>query len=1055
MKGKIVVLALILVFLAGGTAFSQIMPEGKITGKVVDDQGNPLPGVTVEATSPKLVGKAATVTDATGTYRLMALPSGTYEITYSLQGFKTLVRKDVVLELSQTLVINVTMEPAAIEEQVTVVGQSPLIDVKSTVKGQVMTKETFMALPRGRSFDSLISTIPGVQNEGITGGLSVDGATGTENMWYVDGADVTNIHLGTRAQNVVLELVDEVKVTASGYNAEFGGSMGGVVNVITRSGGNTFHGDVMAYYNNNKLWMQGKARDYLRENPYTYDLFEYVNDDDLYFNGGHNRDNYWRAEGIFSLGGYIIKDRLWFFGSLDPVFYQTIALRDFNHRQGPWYQFVNKNHEWNGSIKLTAAPITGLRVSASYVNNFYSYRGNIPDINGVSNPTSEWYKYGYSYPNWTAAYTIDYTVKNNLLLSLRGGWHQQNQNKPGVKAPDHSMYYFSVGNANVSYVANDPFYLANPQLLHNTYWTNYTTAWDYKKRLYDKISNNFDVTYYTNFFGEHAIKAGAQWIYLHENVDQTIPHPLVNLYFGRTFTGLGFPVGAGAPQTLPDGSPNPYYGYYGYYMVRSSFTSPYGYYWNIHSNNWALYAQDSWTINNHLTINFGLRTESEYIPSFATTDPNLAKVKPIKFGFGDKLAPRVGAIYDVFGDSSLKVFASFGIYYDVMKLYMAEGAFGGFKWISDYYALQDPDWTKIAASGLINDAASQKNNNTYAGSINYREVSFNTVDPGLKPVAQREISFGVEKKLMENVSLSVRLVQKHLIRTIEDVGVYVRDPETGMNSEVYYITNPGYGWSRPESQGGKFADTVTDPNTGITYNYWPEPKAKREYYGMNVSLEKRFSNNWQGGINYTLSRITGNYGGLSSPDENGRNSPNVERYWDYWFMEYTIDGKVLSGPLPQDRTHYIKAYGSYAFPFGLTVGITAYARSGFPRSSWLNINNTYMYPYGYGDLGRLPWNVWADLYLEYTLHFGGKYSAAINFQINNVTNTKSITAINNTLNRNSIFAEDWEFLNGTLKQDLNNRIANSDAPYPPNPAFGMWTNRFGTWSTRIGFRFSF
>jgi hypothetical protein len=120
--------------------------------------------------------------------------------------------------------------------------------------------------------------------------------------------------------------------------------------------------------------MQGKARDYLRENPYTYDLFEYVNDDDLYFNGGHNRDNYWRAEGIFSLGGYIIKDRLWFFGSLDPVFYQTIALRDFNHRQGPWYQFVNKNHEWNGSIKLTAAPITGLRVSASYVNNFYSYR---------------------------------------------------------------------------------------------------------------------------------------------------------------------------------------------------------------------------------------------------------------------------------------------------------------------------------------------------------------------------------------------------------------------------------------------------------------------------------------------------------------------------------------------------------------------------------------------------------------------------------------------------------------------------------------------------------
>ncbi|HAV41177.1 MAG TPA: hypothetical protein DCW97_02035, partial [Acidobacteria bacterium] len=371
MKKKALVLMLALVLIAGSTAFAQIMPEGRITGKVVDDQGSPLPGVTIEATSPRLVGKAATVTDATGTFRLMALPSGTYQLTFSLPGFKTLIRKDIILQLSQTLVINVTMEPAAIEEQVTVVGQSPLIDVKSTVKGQVMTKETFMSLPRGRTFDSLIGIMPGVQSEGIAGGLSVDGATGTENMWYVDGADVTNIHIGTRGQNVVLELVDEVKVTASGYNAEFGGSMGGVVNVISRSGGNTFHGDVMVYYNNNEMWMQGKARDYLRQNPYSVDIYEYVNDDDLFFDGGHKRDNYYRLEGVVSLGGYILKDKLWFFGSFNPVYYQTTALRDFNHRTGPWYQFLNKNTYYNASIKLTAAPVRGLRLSASYVNNFY------------------------------------------------------------------------------------------------------------------------------------------------------------------------------------------------------------------------------------------------------------------------------------------------------------------------------------------------------------------------------------------------------------------------------------------------------------------------------------------------------------------------------------------------------------------------------------------------------------------------------------------------------------------------------------------------------------
>ena len=145
--------------------------------------------------------------------------------------------------------------------------------------------------------------------------------------------------------------------------------------------------------------------------------------------------------------------------------------------------------------------------------------------------------------------------------------------------------------------------------------------------------------------------------------------------------------------------------------------------------------------------------------------------------------------------------------------------------------------------------------------MDYLPPSFGRVDPDLKPTAQREISFGAEKKLMENLSLSVRLVNKHLIRTIEDVGALAieTDPETGETSvtEDFWIANPGYGVSLPISQGGKFIDDL----------YWPAPKAKREYLGLNLALEKRFSNNWQGGINYTLSRLTGNYSGLASSDE--------------------------------------------------------------------------------------------------------------------------------------------------------------------------------------------
>ena len=1041
MKKKLIFLFLIVCLSTAGTAFAQLTPEGRIIGKVMDDQGNPLPGVTVEATSPKLVGKASTITDLNGTYRLMALPSGNYEITFSLPGFKKLLRKNVYLQLSQTMVLNETLEQAAVEEQVTVVGQSPLIDVKSTVKGMTMTRDIFLSLPRGRSFDSLISTIPGVQNEDVSAGISVDGASGAENMFFVDGTDVTDFHLGIKGQNVVLELLDEVKVTASGYNAEYGGSMGGVINVITRSGGNEFHGDIMTFYENNHQYMQGKARDYLRQDPNDYTIWEYANNDTLYFNGGKDRDRYNRYEGVFSLGGYIIKDKLWFFGSINPIYYQSAAQRDFNYREGPFSTFKNKNTVYNGSIRLSAAPLQGLRLAASFVNNFSRYRGALPSIQGYDDSAYEWGKEGFDYPNWTTALTADYSIGNNLLISYRGGWHLQNQTNQQIVPPDRSTFNFNYSNYPYT---DDPFYIANPGLLHSSGWTDAGTFRDTQRVLQGKIGNNIDVSYYLNWLGEHALKAGIGYAYLYEDVFNSSTHPRVYMGFGRTTYALGFPVGVDADPSSPN------YGAYGYYYIRGSWTQPVnGGAWKIHANNWSLYAQDSWTIKNRLTINFGLRAESQYIPSM-TTDTSYENFtdKPVKFDLGQMLAPRLGAVYDVFGDSSLKVFGSFGIYYDVMKLYMAELTFGGWKRKQDYYSLTTPDWTAIAASGAFDDRASQEAGGTYAGSLDFLPPSFGRVDPDLKPTAQREFSFGAEKKLMEDLSLSVRLVNKHLLRTIEDVGVFetVLNPDgTTDLTETFYITNPGYGWSRPVSQGGKFTD-----------EYWPCPKATREYYGLNVSLEKRFSNNWQGGINYTLSRVAGNYSGLATSDEVsggvGRIGPNVELYYDDWFIMSDANGKVLEGALPQDRTHYLKAYGAYSFPFGLTVGMIAYGRSGLPLTTKLLLNDRYIYPENRGDLGRLPFTFWADIYMDYTFRLGDKYRASVNLQINNVTNTSTIQSRITDLNLDGVYADYPQILDGTLARDYQAMVVDAG---DTNSGFNKWETRFAPWSARLGLKFSF
>jgi Carboxypeptidase regulatory-like domain len=1059
MTKRFLALIFISAFVIAGTAFAQLTPEGRINGKVVDKQGNPLPGVSVEATSPKLIGKAVATTDAAGVYRLMALPSGVYEITFGIQGFKTLIRKGIALELSQTLAVNVTLDEATIEEQVTVVGQAPLIDVKSTVKGQVMTKETYLALPRGRSFDSLISTIPGVQNESITAGISVDGASGAENMWFADGADIGDFHYGDRGQNVVLELLDEVKVTASGYNAEFGGSMGGVINVITRSGSNEFHGDVMAFYENNRQYMQGPSRTFLRRDPYASGyVYEYVNYDDLYFDGGKARDRYNRIEGVFSLGGYIIKDKLWFFGSLNPTYDQTIASRDFNERLGPFSDYKAKDHGYGGSIRLTAAPMKGLRLSAGFIENFTNYRGSIPTIVGNGDDTFDWANDGLDYPNVSASLTADYSLGNNVLLTYRGGWHEQNQNNQQVAPPDGSTYYFGTSN---DIYGSDPFYVTNPTLIEDGGWSSSTLYMETLRYLRGKIGNNLDATFYLNLAGEHALKAGIGYNYIYEDRFTGAPHPRVMVYWGETTSDLDFNIG---PDADPGTNPDDVYGQYGYYLVRSSFTSAYGSVWKIHSNNLSLYLQDSWTIKNRLTLNVGLRAESQYMPTFTENQAYPGwKPNPVSFGLADTLAPRLGVVYDVFGDSSLKVFGSFGIYYDVMKMYMGQLTFGGSKRVEDYYALNNPDWRLIAATGVLDDALDQSANgaNTYCGSMDYLPPSLDRVDPDLKPTAQREISFGAEKKLFEDLSVSVRFVNKHLIRTIEDVGVF-RLEGTTMYQD-YWVTNPGFGVSRPISQGGYLEDTWTDPgpdnrfgtaDDGLTYDLWPCAKATREYMGVNISLEKRFSHNWQGGFNYTLSRVYGNYSGLASSDEGGRLGPSVEQDYDRWFMGYDGSGNVLNGPLPQDRTHYFKTYGSYTFPFGLTVGMVAYGRSGLPVSTKLLFASKYFYVNGRGDMGRLPFTFWADLFMEYALRVGGRSRVAINLQVNNVTSTDTIQSKIFTYNRSNFSGNTYYrmILDGTFVANYEQIVADRGIAHP---MYGDWETRFNTWSARLGLKYSF
>ena len=251
---------------------------GSIQGIVKDSSGAILPGVTVEVRSPSAVGVTTATTDANGHYRFPALPPGTYEVSATLQSFKPAKIVDAFVTLGKQLTIDLTLQLAGVTESVNVTAESPLIDVKQNASFATIQRETIERMPKGRDFATILRQAPGAQQESKAGscgagcGVQIDGASGSENRWIIDGMDTTNIQTGVSGKTMLLDFVQEVQVKSSGYNAEFGGATGGVISVLTKSGSNAFHGQAGSYYQNDGFF--GDRRISARFNPFDSNIAE-------------------------------------------------------------------------------------------------------------------------------------------------------------------------------------------------------------------------------------------------------------------------------------------------------------------------------------------------------------------------------------------------------------------------------------------------------------------------------------------------------------------------------------------------------------------------------------------------------------------------------------------------------------------------------------------------------------------------------------------------------------------------------------------------------------
>jgi outer membrane receptor for ferrienterochelin and colicin len=269
---------------------------GTISGRVLDVQGAALPGASVTAKSPNLQGTREAVTSANGDYILTGLPSGPYTITVSLSGFQTHTRA-LVLAPTQVVPLEVTLGPAQVSEEVTVIGTSADPLTKTAQIATNFSQELIANLPTSRDLNSILLMAPGVHPTGPAGAFSFGGSVTFENLFLLNGVSINENIRGQAFDTAIEDAIQETTVANGGVSAEFGRFSGGVVNIITKSGGNQFSGSFRQSLNNDK-WR-------------TLTPFE----TERIATTPEPRIDKVVPTYEYTIGGPVLRDRLWFFTS--------------------------------------------------------------------------------------------------------------------------------------------------------------------------------------------------------------------------------------------------------------------------------------------------------------------------------------------------------------------------------------------------------------------------------------------------------------------------------------------------------------------------------------------------------------------------------------------------------------------------------------------------------------------------------------------------------------------------------------------------------------------
>jgi hypothetical protein len=721
--------AFVTTVLAGtGTALAQ-GASGRIEGTVVTPDTRPAAAVRVAANNPSLQVRQEVETDARGYFRLGTLPVGTYQVQLALVGYRPIKFDSVTVLLGRTTSLGVTVLTSQALElgEIVVIAARPLVDVTSAAVGTNLSAEQFRSLPTGRNFRSIVRLAPQANTSYYPGDeADIAGATGPENAYFLDGVNITDPKLGATSSNLPYNFVRELEVKTGGYEAEFGRASGGIIDVITYSGSNRFGGQLFGYFSNAGLTAEPRF-----EVPGTRELA--FSEYDV---GG-------------SLGGPILKDRLWFFAAYNPSVHRQEV--DVRGPALPADYFIQ--HLF--ATKVTWRPGPNTDVAFTFHGDPSRHREFPGLTDSMVNPeavTQETHVGGF--------------VLSSLLRHRLGGWAQ-----------------LEVGASR--FTSNNTFRAA-------------TAAGRTQPHYLDESTGTPIVSGGLGFDGR-------------DNVARTGVRASLLAALGSHTVKVGIEYEDNLLDEHNDLSGRP--GSPGGFLRRSDETT---WVWDhgegggrFRNRIPTAYVQDSWRIGGRLTLNAGLRWETQYL----THGGEVAQ------SFTGEWQPRLGIIYQLGELGTQKLSASFGRFYEQIPIDFMTAYDIDFGFFSSVQYSHDPRLDPTGGDTLRSCC-------TFGG-LPRQDLDGQYFD---------EFTLGYERSIGRAFRAGVRGMYRTLRSAIEDV----YDPATG----GLVMGNPGRG----------------------TLTFAPRPR--HTYAALVLTFEKP-----EGRFNflasYVLSRSRGNYEGLYSYSQQG------------------------------------------------------------------------------------------------------------------------------------------------------------------------------------------